>query len=62
MNQSSSDKASSLPEDGELLRKLTAIQDSLVSRRKSLRWAARSLIGERLTWYREVEVGQGEVY
>jgi len=62
MNQSLSDRASGLPGDDELPRKLTAIRDSLVTKKKSLRWTTRSLIGERVAWYREVETGQGEVY
>jgi alkyl hydroperoxide reductase subunit AhpC len=39
----------------ELTRKLDAIRDSLVSRKKELRWKARALIGERVRWYKEVE-------
>ena len=44
----------------ELTQKIEAIRSSLMSRKKGLRWRARSLIGERVKWYKEVEVGQGE--
>jgi len=46
----------------ELLSKLDAVNGLLVTSRKSLRWRLRGLVGERVRWYREVEVGQGEVY
>jgi hypothetical protein len=44
----------------ELTQKIEAIRSSLMTRKKGLRWRARSLIGERVKWYKEVEVGQGE--
>ena len=46
----------------QLVPKLGAIQNSLTTTKKSLRWTVRSLIGERIRWYREVEMGQGEAY
>jgi alkyl hydroperoxide reductase subunit AhpC len=47
-------------EASELVRKLDEIQDSLTRRKKSLRWKARSLIGERMKWYEEVQLGEFE--
>jgi alkyl hydroperoxide reductase subunit AhpC len=44
----------------ELVRKLDVIQDSLISRKKSVRWKARSLMGERMKWYEEVQLGEFE--
>jgi hypothetical protein len=44
----------------ELTQKIEAIRSSLMTRKKGLRWRARSLIGERVKWYKEVEAGQGE--
>lgn len=44
----------------ELVRKVDAIRDSLISRKKGLRWSARSLLGERVKWYEEVEAGANE--
>jgi len=46
----------------DLTRKVETIRSSLVTEKKGLRWTARSLIGERVKWYKEVEVGQGEAY
>lgn len=45
----------------ELVRKLDAISDSLISRKKGLRWRARAILGERLKWYEEVSQGTNEV-
>jgi peroxiredoxin (alkyl hydroperoxide reductase subunit C) len=47
-------------EASEMVRKLDVIQDSLVSRKKSVRWKARSLMGERMKWYEEVQLGEFE--
>ena len=46
----------------DLTRKIETIRSSLVTEKKGLRWMARSLFGERVKWYKEVEVGQGEAY
>jgi len=48
-------------EAGEFERKLGIIFDSLVSRKKDFRWKARSLVGEKVKWYKEVEEGLAEV-
>ena len=44
----------------DLTRKIEAIRSSLMTKKKGLRWRARSVIGERVKWYKEVEVGQAE--
>jgi hypothetical protein len=44
----------------ELTQKIEAIRSSLMTRKKGFKWRARSLIGERVKWYEEVEAGQGE--
>jgi len=48
-------------EASEFDRKLGIILDSLVSRKKNFRWKARSLVGEKVKWYKEVEEGLAEV-
>ena len=49
-------------EANELVRKLDAIHDSLISGKKSVKWKARSLIGERVKWYEKVEEGVNEAW
>jgi hypothetical protein len=44
----------------QLAQKIETIRSVLVTKKKGLRWTARSLIGERVKWYNEVETGQGE--
>ena len=44
----------------DLTRKLETIRSSVMTKKKGLRWRARSIIGERVKWYKEVEAGQGE--
>jgi hypothetical protein len=48
-------------EANELVMKVDAIRDSLISRKKSVRWKARSLLGERIQWYDDVEPGADEI-
>ena len=43
-----------------LTQKLETIRTSLTTRKKGLRWKARKLIGERVKWYEEVEMGEDE--
>jgi len=45
----------------ELIRKVDAIQASLTSSRKGLRWRARKILGERVKWYKDVNVDEEEV-
>jgi peroxiredoxin (alkyl hydroperoxide reductase subunit C) len=47
-------------EASELVRKLDAIQDGIISKNKGFRFKARSLFGERVKWYQQVELGVGE--
>ena len=44
-----------------LTQKLETIRGSLMTTRKGLKWNARSIIGDRVKWYREIEIGEGEV-
>jgi hypothetical protein len=53
--------AASVTGSKELTMKLGAIHNSLINIKKGLRWRVRSLIGERVKWYGEVEAGEGEV-
>jgi len=46
----------------ELMGKLENIQNAIKIKKKKLRWKLRSVVGERIRWYNEVEVGVGEVY
>ncbi len=48
-------------EANELGRKLDAIRETLISKKKGVRWKARSLVGERVKWYQDVEQGIDEV-
>jgi len=47
-------------EASELVRKLEAISETINSKKKGSRWRARSIIGERMKWYDEVEAGIDE--
>jgi len=55
-------EASGLTAGKELVERLNAIRNALMTGKKGVRWMLRSLIGERVRWYREVETGQGEAY
>jgi hypothetical protein len=46
------------PED--LTQKVETIRGSLMTTRKGPRWVARSIAGDKVKWYNEVEIGQGE--
>lgn len=51
-------------EDAErkgLVRKLEAIQNIVKVKKKTLRWSFRSIIGERVRWYQDIEVSEGEI-
>jgi len=48
-------------EDG-LVSKLETIQNVIKTKKKTLRWKLRSLLGEKVNWYEEVGIGEGEVY
>jgi hypothetical protein len=52
--------APSTPGAEHLTQKIETIRSLLMTKKKGLRWTARSLIGERIKWYKEVEAGQGE--
>lgn len=43
-----------------LFRKIDLIQNALLRSTKSISWRIRSLIGDRVKWYQEVEVGEAE--
>jgi len=45
----------------ELARKLDAISDSIISKKKGVRWRARAILGKRRKWYNEVTQGPDEV-
>ena len=55
-------EASGLTAGKELVERLNAIRNALMTGKKGVRWTIRSLIGERVRWYREVETGQGEAW
>jgi peroxiredoxin (alkyl hydroperoxide reductase subunit C) len=44
----------------ELIGKLNAIRDPIISRNKGPKWKVRSLLGQRVKWYEEVDQGIGE--
>jgi len=46
----------------ELVSKLETIQNDIKMKKKKLRWKLRSVIGEKAKWYKEVEIGEGEMY
>jgi hypothetical protein len=48
-------------EASELVSKVDSILNSVTSRKKGLRWKTRSMIGERVKWYEEVETGEFEL-
>lgn len=54
------DQTSALDKE-KLVSKLEAIQEAIQSVQKKLRWKLRSVIGERVKWYDEVELSEGEV-
>lgn len=62
INELIAQEASGLAAGKDLVKRLGAIRDALMAGKKGLRWRFRSLIGERVRWYREVETGQGEVH
>jgi len=45
----------------DLVRKLEAIQNIVKIMKKTLRWRLRSVIGERVRWYQDIESGEGEI-
>jgi hypothetical protein len=47
-------------EASELILKIDTIRDALNSRNKGLRWRTRNLLGERVRWQEDVEMGTGE--
>lgn len=49
-------------EKRDLTQKLTTIRARVQVQRKTLRWKLRSLLGDKVAWYDEVEVGEGEAY
>jgi len=44
----------------DVLEKIDAIQKIIKNKKKKLRWKIRNLIGEKMKWYSEVELGEGE--
>lgn len=62
INEMIGQQASGLTTGKELVERLAAIRNALMTGKKGVRWRLRSLIGERVRWYREVETGQGEAY
>lgn len=62
INDMTGQEASGLTAGKELVERLNAIRNALMTGKKKVRWILRSLIGERVRWYGEVETGQGEVY
>ena len=49
-------------EKSDLTQKLMTIRVYIQAQRKTLKWKLRSLLGDRVAWYDEVEVGEGEAY
>jgi len=49
-------------EKSDLTQKLMTIRVYIQAQRKTLRWKLRSLLGDRVAWYDEVEVGEGEAH
>ena len=47
-------------EANELLARIDVIREAIVSKKKGLKWRVRDLVGERVKWYDEVEIGEGE--
>ena len=47
-------------EASELLNKIDEIRDAIVSKNKGVGWKVRSLLGERMKWYEEVETDEKE--
>ena len=44
----------------DLVQKIQAIHESLMTMRKGPKWTARSIVGDKVKWYNEVEVGEAE--
>jgi hypothetical protein len=56
------EKGSLTPEEREdLTVKIEAIQKAVENKEKTLRWKLRSLLGEKIKWYEEIETGEGEM-
>lgn len=49
-------------EKRDLTQKLTMIRVYVQAQRKTLRWKLRSLLGDKVAWYDDVEVGEGEAH
>jgi len=45
-----------------LIIKIERVQYSIKTVKKSVTWKIRNMIGERLKWYKDVEMGEGEIY
>jgi hypothetical protein len=54
-------KTLGIEENRNLEQKLNSILNSLITAKKGLKWTIRNLIGERVKWYDEVEMGEDEV-
>jgi len=48
-------------EKEDLAGKIEAIQKAVEIKEKTLRWKLRSLLGEKIKWYEEVEIGEAEI-
>ncbi len=46
----------------ELVSKLETIQRAIKTNKKKLRWKLRSIVGKKIRWYKEVEMGEEEMY
>lgn len=44
----------------DVLEKIVTIEENLKKKKKKLRWKIRNLIGEKMKWYSDVELGEGE--
>jgi hypothetical protein len=47
-------------EKGDLTEKMQRIRDRVETQKKTCAWKLRNLLGERVAWYNEAEVGEGE--
>jgi len=52
----------SLMNQEELINKLETIHTNIQMGTKTFRWKLRSLLGGKVRWYKEVELGEGELY
>jgi hypothetical protein len=50
-----------IEETANLKEKLDAILYTLTTTKKALKWKMRNLIGERVKWYNDIEIGENEV-